>query len=60
MEKEFLLDGDRIYSTGCFLIYDRKTNTFKFDGLEGGVEHFDGNEVYLDALNRPYVERENS
>ena len=45
MDKEFLETGDRIYTTGCYLIYDKEKNSFKFDGLEGGSEHFDGNEV---------------
>jgi len=57
--KEYLLNGDRIYTTGCFLIWDNDKQCFKFDGLEGGTEHFDGHYVYLDGVNRPYIEREN-
>ena len=59
MDREYLLDRDRIYTTGCFLKWDNENQKFLFDGLEGGTEHFDGNEVYLDGVNRPYVEREN-
>jgi hypothetical protein len=60
MAREFLKSGDRIYSTGCFLIYDEKTNAFQFDGFEGGQEYFDGHEVYFKPVTyKPYVEREN-
>ncbi len=37
----YLQDGDQVYTTGCYLIYDAEINSFRFDGLEDDT-YFDG------------------
>ena len=54
MDKKYLLkDGDRCYSTGCYLIYHKEGNYFSFDGWEDDT-FFDGESIEFDE-DRPYI-----
>jgi hypothetical protein len=63
MDKEYLQNNDRVFcSQGCYLVWNKDNECFQFAGFEpefDAVAYFDGNEVYLDGVNRPYVNREN-
>jgi hypothetical protein len=54
---QYLQDGDRVYTTGAWLIYDQEKNTFVFDGIEDDT-YFDGEFVNYDEHGQPYIERD--
>ena len=56
MKKVLLKEGDRCYSTGCFLIYHEKGKFFIFDGYEDDT-FFDGELINWDDQDRPYIEK---
>lgn len=49
-----LKDGDRCYSTGCYLIYHKDGNYFSFDGWEDDT-YFDGEFIEFDKNDCPYI-----
>ena len=51
----YLKDGERVYSTGCRLIYNKELNTFKFAGIEDDT-YCDGDTVQFDSDGKPFVE----
>lgn len=55
--KQYLKTGDRVYTTGAFLVWHDSDKSFSFDGLEEDT-FFDGEPVNFDDMDRPYIERE--
>jgi len=49
-----LINGDRAFSTGCWLRYDEEDNCFRFDGLEDDT-YYDGKLVEFDKKEKPYI-----
>lgn len=60
-KKYFLKDGDRVYSTGCWLVYDETRNCLLFDGIEDDTffdgEHVEFSQEQNELLDKPYIER---
>ena len=58
--KYFLQDGDRVFTTGTFLVYDQEQNKFVFDELDDDT-YFEGECMEweeVDGVVKPYVEKE--
>ncbi len=53
---QYLKDRDRVYTTGAWLVYDKKRNCFIFDGLDDD-SFFDGELVNFDEQDKPYIGR---
>ena len=54
--KKYLNDGDRLYSTGCWIVYDKEKNCFIFDGIEDDT-FYDGEFLEFDINGKPYIEK---
>ena len=54
MKRQYLKEGDRCYSTGCYLIYHGDGNYFSFNGWEEDT-YFDGEPINFDKNEKPYI-----
>jgi len=55
MAKKYLEDGDVIYSTGTFLVWDNEKKTYVFDAQED-TAYFEGTHVeWDDEKKMPYI-----
>lgn len=52
-----LKNGDRVFTTGAYLIWNEKDKGFSFDGLEDDT-YFDGELINFDDMDNPYIEKE--
>lgn len=58
--KYFLQDGDRVYTTGAYLVYDAEHNKFVLDELDDDA-YFEGEFMEweeVDGVVKPYIEKE--
>jgi len=53
LKKNWLKDGDQVYCTGCYLVYDAKKNVYIFDSSDDDI-YFQGDIVNHED-NKPYV-----
>ena len=55
-EKKYIENGDRVFATGVFLIWDDKNKTWIFDGFEEATYGPHGLSIDYDEKEKKYYE----